>query len=298
MVRVLVVGASGFLGRHVVPALEAADHEVLGASRTGGHGLARIGFGSRLPPEILAFAPEAVVNLAWSGIPDFSPAACRRNVAEQASLIDEVLGLESVRRLVVSGTCREYGDALGVAGPETCPVDEFGRAKVEVHRHALESCRDHGVGLTWLRIFYVYGPGQRPGSLIPTVLKALAEGRDPEIRDPTAVHDFVAVSDVALGVVAALGSTAEIEALDVGSGRLVTVGDIVDVAAGRTSAVDTVGLVGVERGLRADVARITRAIGWRPEVDLVEGIGSMVVAGRLEAAKLGTDEPVEGEGPG
>lgn len=296
--KVVVVGASGFLGRHVVPALKAADHEVLGTSRAGGDGLVGFDLGSRLPDEILSFAPEMVVNLAWSGIPDFSSEVCRRNVLEQVSLIDEVLGLESVRRLVVSGTCREYGDAQGVAGPEACPADDFGRAKAEVLRHARDRCSENGVGLTWFRIFYVYGPGQRSGSLIPTVLGALGEGREPEIRDPSAAHDFVAASDVARAVVAAMNSTVEAEVLDVGSGRSATVGEVVDVASGLTSSVGMGRSVSGEHGLRADVARTTRAIGWRPEVGLVDGIRSMDIAGQGGAARLTTGEPADRGEPG
>lgn len=279
-----MVGASGFLGQHVVGALEGAGHRVVGTSLSGGHGTVVYALGEPLPPEIGVFAPEAVVDLAWEGIPDFSLERCRANVDGQAALIDEVVAIESVRRLVIAGTCREYGDAVGLAMGLAIPVDDFGRAKDEVHRLAIERCKRSDIALTWFRIFYVYGPGQRSGSLLPSVIADLASAGEPRVRDRAVAHDFVEVSDVAEAFVCSLESSGRHDVLDLGSGILVDVGTVVDLATRISRGEEPLtGLAGERavadrRSIHADVARTSSVLGWRPFVRLEAGIRQMVEA--------------------
>ena len=216
--RVLVVGATGFLGRHVVLELEASGHEVLGTGRSRGPNTTVLHLENPLPRKVVEFRPEVVVDLAWEGIPDFSPDRCEANVVAQDAFLKRVVTLEGVRRLVMTGTCREYGDAVGVASGVASPEDDFGRAKDEVHRIAAARCRASEVSLAWLRIFYVYGPGQRSGSLLPTVLHDLLAGSAPRVRNSSAAEDFVAVVDVAAAIVAAVEATGAHDVVDLGSG--------------------------------------------------------------------------------
>ena len=289
--RVLVVGATGFLGVHVVRALEAAGHSVQGTGRVGGPGLIALRLGEVFPEEVVAFGPEAVVDLAWEGIPDFSPERCTANVAAQRAFIEQVVALEELRRLVVMGTCREYGDAVGVASGTATPVDDFGRAKDEVHRMAADRCREAALPLTWLRVFYAFGPGQRSGSLLPMVLEDLRGGCEPRVRDRSASHDFVAVTDVAAAVVASLASTGSHDVADLGSGSPTTVGELVDLARGAlgvsTPSSPPPGPGGEpDLPILADVDRTERVLGWRPTVTLESGIRHMADEGADETARL------------
>ena len=289
--NVLVVGASGFIGCHVVRALKAAGHFVLGTSRDGSSGSLAYRLGDPFPAAVEEAELEAVVDLAWDGIPDFGSAQCAANVMAQKDFLEQVAHL-GVRRLVIAGTCREYGNAVGVASGEARPVDDFGRAKNEVHGIAETNCRDAGVGLTWLRIFYAYGSGQRSGSLLPMVLEDLLAGREPRVRDRTALHDFVDVGDVAAAFVESLGSGRDHDVLDVGSGRSIDVGTVVEVArrivAGDDSSAETYGreLDQSDQTICADVDRTKRLIGWRPTVDIEAGIRRMAGEWGLGDARL------------
>ncbi|MEE2958173.1 MAG: NAD-dependent epimerase/dehydratase family protein [Actinomycetota bacterium] len=296
--RVLIVGASGFLGHHVVSALVGAGHRVMGTSRSGRQGLAAYQLGDPIPATVVEFGPEAVVDLAWEGIPDLGPEQCAANVAAQDVFLGHVVALAGVRRLVVTGSCREYGDAVGVATGTATPVDDFGRAKDEVHRIAAERCREAGIALAWLRVFYTYGPGQRPGSLIPTVLDALQGGVEPRVRDRSASHDFIHVSDVAAAVVAALGSGAAHDVVDLGSGESSTVGALVDLATELLAVSDpspmSESIDPSVQPILADVDRTEAVLGWRPRVGLAMGIRHMVEARADGAARLAggrEDEP-------
>ena len=289
--RVLVVGATGFLGRHAARALEVAGHQVLGTCRAGGPGLVSYQLGDPLATAVLEFGPEVVVDLGWEGIPDFSPQRCEANVAGQAALFDEIATLSSVRRLVVAGSCREYGDAVGLSSGRATPVDDFGRAKDEVHRMAAKCCRDTRAALTWLRIFYVYGPGQRSGSLLPMVLEDLLAGVEPRVRDWSASHDFIEVSDVAAAILASTESTGSHDVVDLGSGSPLTVTNLVDIArrtlegTGQSNTSERYD-AGLGRAILADVDRSEQILGWRPVVPIETGIQRMVDARSGQAARL------------
>ena len=291
--RVLVVGATGFLGRHVVLELEASGHEVLGTGRSRGPNTTVLHLENPLPRKVVEFRPEVVVDLAWEGIPDFSPDRCEANVVAQDAFLKRVVTLEGVRRLVMTGTCREYGDAVGVASGVASPEDDFGRAKDEVHRIAAARCRASEVSLAWLRIFYVYGPGQRSGSLLPTVLHDLLAGSAPRVRNSSAAEDFVAVVDVAAAIVAAVEATGAHDVVDLGSGVPTTVGEIVETAErilGLSVSPSTARIDDVMPTIVADRCRTESVLGWTPRIRLEAGIRSMVEECADGAARLPGDD--------
>jgi nucleoside-diphosphate-sugar epimerase len=233
--------------------------------------------GEPLPRKITEWMPEAVVHLAWEGIPDFSRQRCKRNVDDQTGFLRLALELPSVGRIVAAGSCSEYGAALGRSSGsmEVTPDGDFGRAKVSIHRMLRSGCAEARVGLTWLRLFYVYGSGQRLESLIPSVLHQLASGDSPVVEQPEAARDFVFVSDVADAFEQAVRSTSVHDVIDLGSGLLRRVREVVDaVVAGSDLSFQPSG--GRSRppadGLWANLDAARDVLGWRPTTGLAEGI--------------------------
>ncbi len=294
--RILVSGASGFLGRHIVPALVAAGHQVVGTSGSIG---ATAGstpvhphrMGDRLPDEVVDFDPESVVHLVWEGIPDFSPERCHRNLIDQTAFFEQVVALPSVRRMLVAGTCREYGAATGKAMGDsvTGPDDDFGRAKNDLHRVAADGCGRSGIGLTWFRIFFVYGPGQRAESLLPSVIGQLADGLVPAVRDPDAAHDFIEVGDVVDAFVLAVSSEGPHDVVDLGSGLLTRVCEVVAVARAAVESrlpIPAAPALKEPVGLWADVGPAARVLGWHPVTDLTTGVGRVVAEMGLGAGMI------------
>jgi nucleoside-diphosphate-sugar epimerase len=245
--------------------------------------------GEPLPRKVTEWMPEAVVHLAWEGIPDFSKKRCKRNIENQTGFFRLAMKLPSVRRIVVAGSCREYGAAVGRSSGQldVSPDGDFGRAKESIHRMLRTDCAEARVGLTWLRLFYVYGPGQRLESLVPSVLHQLASGNSPVVEQPDAARDFVFVSDVADAFEQAVRSTGVHDVIDLGSGRLRRVRDVLEVAvAGSDMPSQPSG--GRPRppadGLWANLHAARDLLGWRPTTDLVEGIRLTRVALSSSAA--------------
>ncbi len=282
--RVLVTGATGFIGHHVVRSLSDAGHHILGTSRSpmrtsglAGFDLCAYRMGEPLPGKVTEWMPEAVIHLAWEGIPDFSRQRCMRNVDDQTEFLQSALELSSVRRIVAAGSCNEYGAALGRSSGsvEVTPDRDFGRAKTSIHRMLRTGCAEALVGLTWFRLFYVYGPGQRLESLVPSVLHQLASGDTPVVEQPDATKDFVYVSDVADAFERAINSTGAHDVIDLGFGQLQLVREVLDAAVAETDLTSRPS-GGHPRppaeGLWANLDAARDLLGWRPTTSLAEGI--------------------------
>lgn len=299
--RVFVTGATGFVGLPATRLLLARGHEVLALVRDPGAAQAALPGAAFLAGDLpcdpadaeplrgplSSFAPEALLHLAWQGLPDYSEAVSSRNVELGLAAMELALAA-GARRIVASGSCWEYASRRGMLA-EDAPLkydQPFPAAKNRLHALGAELAARRGARLAWLRLFFVYGPGQRPASLIPTLISQARAGQAPSLRSPANRNDFIHVDDVALAFALALERELPAEggggAYNVGSGLPVGVADVarmVYAALGREEL-----LAGLEaqaaacaptEDFWADTARMAAATGFAPRVDLAGGIAGM-----------------------
>jgi nucleoside-diphosphate-sugar epimerase len=176
-----------------------------------------------------AFQPEAACHLAWEGIPDFSRAQCERNLSMSLRVLDTLMAIGSCRKMIGTGSCWEYGLQEGPCLENAIPAvtNDFTWAKDSIRRHGMARAVETGKSFGWFRIFFVYGPGQRKGSLIPSTMEAWRRQENPPLKNPGAAQDFIYLGDV----VEALGRAVEADwpsgAYNLGTGSLTSVADIV-----------------------------------------------------------------------
>ncbi len=199
--RILVTGASGFVGRAVVRQLRERDASVVAIPhRWSG------------PSELAQAAGEgpidACVHLGWyAGAPDYlvNVRENRRSLDDSLDLV-ELLSDRGCARLVVAGTSAEYRFSTGVLveSSEIAPWSVYGAAKAALHQLLSSSLRPPTMSVAWGRIFNITGPGEAPSRLLPHVAHEVLAGRQVALSDGEQFRDFLHVNDVASGLIAAM----------------------------------------------------------------------------------------------
>jgi nucleoside-diphosphate-sugar epimerase len=301
MRRLLLFGATGFLGGHVLRQAEAAGVAVVSASRSAparspAHhqiDLATAG-PARIATLITSVAPDAVVNCAGAvaGDPDVLAAA---NVTATWGLVTAMLSRGIQTRLVHVGSAAEYGRSEpGVPVTESAPARPagvYGVTKLAGTR-LVELGRTAGLDAVVLRVFNPVGAGapesSLPGRVAAQVRRALADGSDIQLGPLDAVRDFVDARDVADAVLAAAARPVLRHAvINVGSGCGVPARTLVRglLTVSHCAAAVHEDAPGSARSgqllwQQADITRAREELGWRPRRDLAAALSDLWEAGR------------------
>jgi nucleoside-diphosphate-sugar epimerase len=290
--RVLLTGASGFIGRHVTDVLLAQDHEVHAVARRAGvrrervtwHEVDLLELGAA---EGLAHSLGAteLLHLAWYAAPGRFWSAPENERWIDASLrLLRAFGEAGGRRAAFAGTCAEYvwGERiLRERGTPLEPATLYGACKLATHAAATAIARQLGVSLAWGRVFFLYGPGEDPGRLVSGVARGLLAGEEVPTTDGLQQRDFMHVGDVA-GAFAALLAGDVTGAVNIASGEAVAVRDLVTMIAREAGALQRVrfGELPLRAGeppvIVGDSRRLTEEVGFRPAMMLQAGIAETV----------------------
>ncbi|MFI7069445.1 NAD-dependent epimerase/dehydratase family protein [Micromonospora sediminicola] len=286
MRRVLLFGASGFIGGHVRRELETTA-DVACPSR-GECDLVTA------PPDTLRalldrVRPDAVVSCAGA-VSGAAEDLVRANTMATAKLVDAVADAAPEARLVRLGSAAEYGPVpFGTAAAEDLPpspVSVYGVSQAAATRLMELAAAAGRVDAVVLRVFNPVGPGMPATTLLGRVaalLARLAPGDDLRTGPLNTYRDFVDVRDVAAAVSRAVSVTAPgARVLNVASGRAVPVSEVVHLlvsVAGRPVRVRedrTPSPRSAEVSwVRADIRRAASVLGWAPEHDLYDSVGAL-----------------------
>ncbi len=285
--RILVTGATGFIGKHAVAGFTAAGHQVWSISRSpaGPPGVVehlQHDLGEPLPPGRVP-AIDAVVHLAGHGSVDAAiadPAAAVRQNAQTTLHVLEV-ARHSNASFILASSQRIYRPRRRALpeGAAKQPIEPYGYTKLVAELYVEMAGRVYGVPGTVLRMFSVYGPGQliaggQSGVVAIFATRALAG--DELVVMSRHPKDFVEVSDVVQALTLALARPATpARAYNIGAGRatsLTALARAVRAATGSTSPiVERIGDEG-PGGLVADIRRAQAELGFEPRVGLEEGL--------------------------
>lgn len=304
--RPLVLGASGFIGHWVARALRSQGAQVMCAVRTveAAQALARDAIGTVIVRRDLgdlesvsdwipALRPTMVFNLAGYGVDrserDEATAELlnHRFVERLAQVVaaiphDDWAGV----RLVHVGTALEYGTTGGVLD-ESSPCDPttlYGRTKLAGTLAVQAVSRATGLEACVARLFTVFGPGEHPGRLLPTLMAAASGDGAIPLSAGTQARDFAYVEDVAEGLL-------RLAVSDVGAGEIVNLAtgvmhpvrafveaasDVLRIPRDRLDfgAVPTMAEEMSQTGVSIDLLR--RLTGWSPDDDIAGSVARTI----------------------
>jgi nucleoside-diphosphate-sugar epimerase len=282
---VIVTGARGFVGPHVVRALRDAGCEVLPRGRDDGD-LADARPAWPKATHVVHLAGRTFVPDAWSDPAPFH----RDNVLATTHVLEYC---REAGASLVHVSSYVYGVPQRLPIPESHPLQPFNpyaASKIAAERAVEDSQARFGVGATIVRPFNLYGPGQDARFLIPTIVR---QALDPSldaitVTDDRPRRDYLHVRDLAALIVAAL--RAPMGGLyNAGSGESHSVRDIaerVGEIAGRRKPLHVSGPVRPNEILDvvADVSRATAALGWRPRISFTDGLKEAIAGIKMARA--------------
>jgi len=289
--KVLVTGATGFIGVPLLEKLNRKGHQVLALSRSAqtkrGNGIEWLGCDLASPEsyvnKVKEFSPEVLIYLAWQDIPNFSLEKSRINLNQSLDLISFVIGLATCKKIIVSGSCFELNQLQGECSESTQGEarDHFTWAKHALYSWLRMMCKQKDIQLLWMRIFYVYGPRQRPESLIPSILTNLKQGKLQELRTPKNANDFIYVDDIADAFSKAVSVNNNSMIYNLGTGVSTSVLEVCRIAEKIVLGTETLTqeMDSKSKGTSCDVdfwADFTQSkkyLDWQPTTSLVDGIG-------------------------
>jgi nucleoside-diphosphate-sugar epimerase len=209
--KVVVTGATGFVGRHLVSQLVARGHhvtvlvrdEVRARQFSWAPDVRLAGF-TLDDPEAVSPATledqDAVVHLAWPGLPNYgAPFHYEDNLPAAYRFLKQCIAA-NISQVLVTGTCFEYGLREGklIESMYPNPANAYSLAK-DTLRKFLECWREeHPFTLQWARLFYMFGEGQNPKSLLAQLDQAI-DGADSGFNMSAGeqLRDYLSISEVA-----------------------------------------------------------------------------------------------------
>lgn len=289
MNRVLVTGASGFIGRATLALLLGQGYEV--------HAIT-----SRQPIELLPgvqwhtqnlliseqtaqlitnVKPSHLLHFAWYAEPSRYWTSSLNLTWVQASLqLFQLFVEHGGERLVVAGTCAEYDWNYGFCSEivtPTVPATLYGVAKNSLQLLLAAFAKQVNLSSAWGRIFWLYGPHEHPARLVSSVCSNLLRNQFARVSHGNQIRDFLHVTDVARAFVALLSSQVT-GVVNIASGQPVKVKELVCKIAELTNQLHLVQLGVLPTPpdeiplLVGDNRRLTQEVGWQPIYNLESGL--------------------------
>jgi UDP-glucose 4-epimerase len=300
--KILVVGASGFLGRPLLRRLVAEHAQITGVSRNprpdsdGARWLACDASDAAQVTRIFGQVEPDIVYILTSdsqGGPEleFVLGSVRNDVVATVNVLVEATR-QKCGHVIMTGSLDEPEGLARTAIPST----PYGAAKWVIGGYARMFIRLYGTPISILRTMVTYGPGQKRYKVIPLVVEALLRNQPARLGSGKRLIDWVFVDDVVDAYVRMAMSPPLNTTIEIGSGRLVSIRDcatligdhlgrlhLVEFDAGRDRRYEEV--------QAADTLQAETLLGWRATTPLAEGLAKTIAGYEAELNSARKDSP-------
>ena len=211
MKKILLTGASGFVGKQIFKALSASDFRIVPVVRTGKES----SFQSQPKVDRIVCSPDifresgdwwaeqckevdVVIHAAWYAEPGKYLQSSKNMGCLVGSLnLAKGAAIAGVKRFVGIGTCFEYDLSAGVLSKDTPlnPLTPYSGAKAALYMGLSHWLPEQSVEFAWCRLFYLYGEGEDERRLVPYLHKQLVKGEAVELTSGKQIRDFLDVSE-------------------------------------------------------------------------------------------------------
>jgi nucleoside-diphosphate-sugar epimerase len=292
--RVLITGAGGFIGSHLVRKVLQDGHTVVAVLRPG-ESTASLSdclesvslfhcdlYDDKAVRRLIAETqPENALHLAWyleTG--KYWQAGENLDCVRMSLSLAQALAEAGCSRFVGAGTCAEYDWNYGFLSENVTPLKPrslYGICKNATQEILQAFCDQAGMSFAWTRFFLLYGPMEPKERLIPYVVLTLLKGEVAKCTAGEQMRDFLYVEDAA----SAMWAVAKCDLsgpVNIGSGQAIKVRTLVETAAQHLRREEMLALGALPGDpqepplLLADIRRLASEVGWKPSLTLKEGV--------------------------
>lgn len=298
MKRVIVSGASGFLGSQCVKQLISRGYEIHAFSsqcQEPAHGIhwhtVDLCNYTETNGIVKSIGASHLLHLAWrvahSGL---------WNALDNQPWVGASINLLNAfresggQRVVGVGSCGEYDWRQGICVEgltPTTPSTFYGVCKGAVRDVFMDIGQRTELSIAWARPFFIYGPAEHQSRLVSNVIIALLKGEEALCTHGKQVRDYMHVADVADGVVTLLDSSVE-EVVNIASGETTSLRDIISTIGQQLDASHLIKLGARPAAdheppmILGDTAKTQSLLGWQASVSLQEGLKQTIDWWRAE----------------
>jgi nucleoside-diphosphate-sugar epimerase len=289
MKKVMVTGASGFIGRHALSTLIEHGFEVHAVASKALPNVsanwewhrANLLDATQIKDLVKTVQPTHLLHFAWQAVPGKYWTSEENFLWVQTSL--ELLRQfreQGGQRVVMAGTCAEYDWNYGYCSESVTPRNPdspYGICKHVMQEMLRAYSESSGLSSAWGRIFFLYGPYEHPNRLVPSVIRSLLSGEPARCSHGNQIRDFLYVQDVADAFVALLDSNVA-GTVNIASGKPIAIKEVVYQIAEQIGRLDLIqlGVIPVAAKepplLVADIGRLSNQVGWLPKYSLNAGL--------------------------
>lgn len=241
--RILVTGGSGFIADHVLNYLiTKTRHEIIVTTRDLKRIRSKSWFDEVKVIECDIYdshsnwfsfldMPDLLIHLAWGGLPNYTSSFhMHKNLPKQIEFLENLID-NGLKELVITGTCFEYGLQEGELFEEmdTRPDNYYGIAKDSLRRFLNAKQKLTRFSLKWLRLFYLFGPGQNEKSLFSQLDRAIKNGESEfKMSKGKQIRDYLPIEKAA-EIICELSLDSKIEGIfNISSGQPRSIKDLVE----------------------------------------------------------------------
>jgi nucleoside-diphosphate-sugar epimerase len=231
--RILLTGATGFIGEHVLNTLLEANHTVYAISRKPPRNnywyQADILKSEEINKIIQDVKADTLIHLAWDVTHgEFWKGTNNKEYAEATKSLLDFFIKRGGRKVIATGTCAEYpmsSEAVSETVDYGGDLTPYGAAKKSVYDYLSSTQKKEPFDFTWLRIFGIYGPGENKERFFPKSIHSIKYKIPFEVKNPSCYVDYVYVKALANFIEVCLQRN-NLGAINIGTGRSISISDL------------------------------------------------------------------------
>ena len=297
--RILLTGASGFIGQHAAQSLVASGFSVFASTRQAQDSrnltpniewieadLLEPSGASRL---VRSARCATLLHLGWDVSPGFWTATSNLDWLAASLWLAKVFRESGGQRIVIAGTCAEYDWSAKSAQTKNlnentdrfCPATLYAQSKLSLRNVLSQWCATNNISFAAGLLFFLYGANEHPLRLVPSVIRSLLAGEVVQTTTGHQIRDYIDTRDAGHAL-AALAASNIAGTVNIGSGEGKTIRDIVSLLLKQINPAAEITFGSLPNHpddpprLVADINRLQNEVGFTPELSLDQGLKDCV----------------------